>query len=255
MEVPITQQEVVMEKLYTVGTTSKETNNSNPTRSINLEKKDEYAPWLLVERRRSRKKVGTSSGVLEEMEITQKVKDARDYGAPTRKSSPRAQVANGTTRSNQTNGQLVSAFNARSSQLKLITTTSLKTNLDVQIKSDPKPTQWVAKKHNTLQGPTKPETHIEPKLKHLANKGPILGTQFPSNTSLPSSSTQVAKGGDPPQALPESNPWPPQSPPNGSLPIPSSTPKNSSILGQGPNVSLDGDSPRLDPGLCLTQGS
>ncbi|GKV12610.1 hypothetical protein SLEP1_g23732 [Rubroshorea leprosula] len=127
MEVPITQQEVVMEKLDTVGTTSKETNNSNPTRSINLQKKDEYAPWLLVERRRLRKKVGTSSGVLQNEAIHPKLFQ------------------------NQILGRL---------------------------------------------------NH------HQMDLFPFL-------------------------------------PP---------TPKNSSILGQGPNVSPDGDSSRLDLGLCLTQG-
>ncbi|GLT76663.1 hypothetical protein SLA2020_483120, partial [Shorea laevis] len=67
-------------------------------------------------------------------------------------------------------------------------------------------------------------------------------------------STQVATSADLPQVLPEPNPWPPQPPPDGSLPIPSPRPKNSSILSQGSDVSPNGDSSRLDPELCLTQG-
>ncbi|GKV21487.1 hypothetical protein SLEP1_g31464 [Rubroshorea leprosula] len=217
--------------------------------------KDNYGPWLLVERRRSKRRPLPNSLTVEKIP-----------------SNPKAK-----------NGNVLSALNADLSSKQSLTVQKAKAPLVDFSKPEPKTQQWVNKTSNKAQGPPKSITIQEPKSKSKNSPTQALPThqsiasepnpgsvtqklsiphQDPTISSLisvqpnpitPVHSTSTSTFGINPQTPLSQNSTQPLLN-HGSVSNSASRSENPNVSGKGTIDRSDGDSCGVDTGLLIPQG-
>ncbi|GLT40485.1 hypothetical protein SLA2020_146200 [Shorea laevis] len=127
----------------------------------------EFGPWLLVERRKPRKKAPVIGNSSEKTMATTVPSSSRGSGAPTRKLGPKSQSGSTTNRVSQTNGPKPGAFNAEQTNVK--SGVSAMTGKAVQLENSNgqkfKEPQWVIKNSSKVQNVSKGQGYLEPRAK------------------------------------------------------------------------------------------
>ncbi|GLU12937.1 hypothetical protein SLE2022_295920 [Rubroshorea leprosula] len=245
--------------------------------------KDNYGPWLLVERRRSKRRPLPNSSTVEKIPLNPKAKDGRDSGGSTRYTGSKTQRVTNSSLSNQQNGNVLSALNADLSSKQSLTVQKAKAPLVDFSKPEPKTQQWVSKTCSKAQGPPKSITIQEPKSKSKNSPTQALPTHqsiasepnpdsisqklsiphqdltisspisVQPNLITPVHSTSTSTSGiDPQTPLPQNSTQPLLN--HGSGSNSASRSENPNVSGKGTIDRSDGDSRGVDTGLLIPQG-